>query len=144
MKVKITRIDKSLPLPEYHTKGSVACDLYARVKTKIKPKEVVRIPTNLIIATPKGYMFLLASRSSTSLKKGLMPANGIGVGDQDFCGPEDEYQIAVFNYTQKTVIVDRGERIAQGIFVPIEKASWVEVDSHGVKSRGGFGSTGHK
>jgi len=142
MKVKITRIDKSLPLPEYQTNGSVACDLYARVETKIKPKEIKRVPGNVIIATPKGYMFLIASRSSTSLRKGLMPANGIGVGDQDFCGPEDEYQFTFFNYTNKTVTVERGERIAQGIFVPIEKASWVEVNSHNVKNRGGFGSTG--
>ena len=142
MNVRITRIDKSLPLPEYHTKGSVACDLYSRIDITIKPKEVVRVPTNLIIATPKGYMFLLASRSSTGLKKGIMMVNGVGIGDQDFQGPEDEYQVAFYNFSNKKVMIERGERIAQGIFVPIQRASWEEVEKPKAKNRGGFGSTG--
>ena len=69
MKVKITRIDKSLPLPEYKTKGAVCFDMYAREKVEIPPGEVRLIPTNLIIEVPKGYMFILAQKSSTTLKK---------------------------------------------------------------------------
>ncbi len=146
MIVKIKRIDKKLPLPLYHTKGSVGCDLIARVTTKIKPKSLGKIPTNVIIQTPKGFMFMLASRGSTPYKKGLMPANGVGIGDQDFCGEEDEYLAAVYNFTNKTVIVEKGERIAQGIFIPVKIVKWKEVKSmkHNT-SRGGFGSTGgHK
>ncbi|MDO8618855.1 MAG: dUTP diphosphatase [Candidatus Daviesbacteria bacterium] len=146
MLVKIKRIDKSIPLPEYQTKGSVGCDLHARVTTKIKPKSLGKIPTNVIIQTPPGFMFMLASRGSTPFKKGLMPANGVGIGDQDFCGEEDEYLTAVYNFTNKTVVVEKGERIAQGIFIPVEVVKWKEVDSmkHNT-TRGGFGSTGgHK
>lgn len=144
MKVKITRVDKTLPLPIYHTEGSVGCDLYARETTVIKPKKVAKIPANVIIGTPPGYMFVVASRGSTPFKKGLMPAHGIGIGDQDFCGHEDEYQIAVYNFTDQDIIVEKGERIAQGIFVAVEIAEWEETDVISKKSRGGFGSTGHK
>ncbi len=146
MIVKIKRVDKSLPLPRYHSKGAVGCDLLARVSTTVPPKTLAKIPANVIIQTPKGYMFMVASRGSTPFKKGLMPPHGFGVGDQDFCGEEDEYQIPVYNFTEKEIVVEKGERIAQGIFVPVEKASWEEVESMGDNtSRGGFGSTGgHK
>lgn len=146
MIVKIKRIDKKLPLPVYQTKGSVGCDLYARVTTKISPKTLGKIPLNVIIETPPGFMFLVAFRSSTPFKKSLFPPNGIGVGDQDFCGPDDEYHLAVYNFSSKVVIIEKGERIAQGIFVPIKTAKWKEVESmEHHKTRGGFGSTGgHK
>lgn len=126
----------------YHTQGSVGCDLVARVTTKISPHSLAKIPSNVIIKTPKGYMFVVASRGSTPFKKGLLPPHGIGIGDQDFCGPNDEYQIAVYNFTDQDVVVERGERIAQGIFVPIAIAEWEEVDNILDKDRGMFGSTG--
>lgn len=143
MKVEICRIDKDLPLPVYQTDGSVACDLYARVETTVLPKSLTRIPANVMIHTPPGYMFVIASRSSTPFRTGLMIANGIGIGDQDFWGPEDEFQIPVYNITEKVVTVVRGERLAQGIFVPIQKVEWVEVDKIDEPNRGMFGSTGH-
>lgn len=143
MKIKIKRIDKSLPLPSYQTKGSVGCDLYARVTIKIPAKTLARIPANVIVETPPGFMFLIALRSSTPFKKGLMKPNGIGVGDQDFSGPDDEYQVAVYNFTDQEVVVKKGDRVAQGIFVPVERIEWDEVESmNHHKTRGGFGSTG--
>lgn len=144
MKVKIKRVDASLPLPKYQTQGSVGCDLYARETTVIKARTLAKIPANVIIETPPGYMFLIASRGSTPFKKGLLPPHGIGIGDQDFCGPEDEYQIPVYNFTNREVVVEKGERVAQGIFVPIERVEWLEVESHGKPNRGMFGSTGKK
>lgn len=146
MIVKIKRIDKKLPLPEYQTKGSVGCDLYARVETKIPSKSLAKIPSNIILETPPGFMFVIASRSSTPFKKGLMKANGIGIVDQDFSGPKDEINLAVYNFTDSEVTVEKGERIAQGMFVPVAVAEWLEVKSmvHN-QTRGGFGSTGgHK
>lgn len=142
MKVKIKRIDKELPLPKYQTSGSVGCDLNARVTTIIPPHSLGKIPANVIIETPPGYMFVVASRGSTPFKKGLLPPHGFGVGDQDFCGPDDEYWIVVYNFTDQEVTVERGERIAQGIFVPIEVAQWEEVEEMTGPTRGGFGSTG--
>lgn len=128
MKVKIKRVDKDLPLPIYHSRGAVAVDLYSRLETRIPPKSLGRVPANVIVETPEGYMFMVVSRSSTPFKKGLLPPHGFGVGDQDFCGPNDEYWIQVYNFTDKEVVVERGERVAQGIFVPIEKVEWEEVE----------------
>ena len=142
MKVKIKRVDKSLPLPAYQTAGSVGCDLYARVTTKVPPKSLAKIPANVMVETPKGYMFMEASRGSTPFKKGLMMAHGVGIGDQDFWGPNDEWHIPVYNFTDKEVIVERGERIAQGIFIPVEIAQWEEVEEINEPDRGMFGSTG--
>ena len=87
-------------------------------------------------------MLLLASRSSLPRKKGLMIPNGVGIIDQDYCGPEDEIHIQVYNFTSAPVHIERGERLAQGIFVRIAQVEWEEVEEIGEKSRGGFGSTG--
>ena len=85
---------------------------------------------------------LLFARSSLPLKKGLIVANSVGVIDQDYCGENDEIGLQVINFTKKNVIVDKGERIAQGLIVPIEAVTMKEVKKMTSKSRGGFGSTG--
>ncbi len=141
MKIKIKRLDKSLPLPEYQTAGSAAFDIYARTDMEIKPKEVTLIPTNLIIKTPKNYMLLLVPRSSTPRKLGLLSPHGIGIIDQDFCGPQDEIHLQVYNFTENTVKIEKGQRIGQACFVRINKAIWQEIDEIKDDSRGGFGST---
>ncbi len=141
MKVKIKRIDKSMPLPVYQTEGSVGFDIYAREETVVPPRSVALVPGNIIVETPPGYMLLIALRSSTPRKKGLHKPHGIGVIDNDYCGEEDEVKVQVFNSTDREVVVEKGERIAQGIFVRVGKFEWEEADYMG-KSRGGFGSTG--
>lgn len=142
MNIRIKRIDRSLPLPAYQTPGSVAFDIYSRIDMTIAPKTLSRIPTNLIIQTPHGYMLVVAPRSSTPSKKGLSIPHGIGIIDQDFCGPKDEINMQVYNFTEGEVSIQRGERVCQGVFVPIERAEWQEIDSLDTKTRGGFGSTG--
>lgn len=140
MKVKIKLVDRSLPLPQYQTSGAVAFDLYSRQDLIIKPHELIRIPTNLIIEVPSGYMLYLKDRSSLSKKKGLIATAGII--DQDFCGPNDEILFQVYNFTEDNVEIKKGERLGQAVFVKIAKAEWEEV-SEDIKlvSRGGFGST---
>lgn len=142
MKVQVKRIDKSLPLPEFQTKGAVGFDLYARLDTKIEAGAIAVIPANLIVKVPEGYMLMLVSRSSTPRKKGLMKPHSIGVIDQDYCGESDELGIQVYNFTKESVTVERGERIAQGIFVKVGIPELVESDEVSTESRGGFGSTG--
>jgi len=143
MHIRMKRIDTSLPLPAYQTTGAVAFDLYARKTTTIKPFAPHIIPTNLIVEVPKGYVLMLASRSSTPIKKGLMVANGIGVIDQDYHGDKDEIGVQVLNFTNHDVVIEKGERIAQALLVSIAKVTtFEEVDSIKSKSRGGFGSTG--
>ncbi len=139
--VEIKRIDTHLPLPTYATTGSVGFDLLCREETEIAPRTVELIPSNVIVRIPAGYMLMLSLRSSTPLRKGLLIPNGVGIIDQDYCGEGDELRVQVFNFREETVTVKRGERIAQGIFIPVMRASWDEVDEIG-QGRGGFGSTG--
>ena len=142
MKVKIKRVDKSLPLPEYKTEGAVAFDLYSRTDAVIKPKTLERLPTNLVIEIPKGYMLEIKDRSSTLKRKGLLVS--VGYIDNDFCGDEDEILLQVYNLTDEDVSVERGERLGQGVFIKIDVADWQEVDTMDNSSRGGFGTTGEK
>lgn len=141
MKVRIKRFDKELPLPEYKTAGAVAFDFYARISVTILPRGVVRIPLNIALEPPEGYMLMMAARSSLH-KKGLMLANGVAIGDRDFSGNKDEYHAAIYNFSENPVSIERGERVAQGIFKKYDKAEWEEVDDLGNKNRGGFGTTG--
>ena len=141
MKVRIQRIDSSLPMPEYQTNGSVAFDLYARIDTVIEPNAIGLIPSNLIVETPPGFAFIVASRSSTPKRKGCIVPHGFGLIDQDYCGPEDEVLIQIQNTSNKPAIFERGERIAQGFFIETPKIELVEDDLSNKESRGGFGST---
>lgn len=141
MHIRIQRIDKTLPLPTYATEGSVGFDLIARETVVIEPGRIELVPGNVIVEVPKGYMLAVASRSSTPKKKGLTPPHGFGVIDRDYCGPEDEVKIQVYNFSDAPVTVERGEKIAQGVFVRVDTFDWQEVDSIRDESRGGFGST---
>jgi len=142
MKVKIKRIDKSIPLPVYETQGAVGFDISAREDFVVKPGEIVLVPSNIIVEVPKGYMLIVASRSSTPRKKGVMQPHGFGIIDHDYCGPEDEIKIQVYNFTDSAVEIKKGDKIAQGVFVRIDKFEWEEADEIKSESRGGFGSTG--
>src|SRR3989344_8028592 len=141
MKLRITRIDKELPLPEYHAPGAVAFDLYSRMDVDIPPRERAVLPSDFIIEVPKGHYLMIAARSSTA-KRGLMLANGVGTIDQDYHGPKDEIGISVWNFTDEPVMVKRGDRVAQALIIPIMKAEFQEVEKIKEDSRGGFGSTG--
>jgi len=144
LKVKITRIDKDLPLPKFETSGSVAFDLIARLDTTIPPKQIIIVPSNNIVKVPEGYALVLVPRSSTPKKTGLLFPHSIGIIDQDYHGPEDVLGIQVYNFTEKEVTVKRGDRIAQGMFVRVDKFDWEEVESIDAPNRGGFGSTDKK
>ena len=144
MKVKIKRLDKGLPLPQYETGGSVGFDLLCRESVTIAPQAVALIPGNVIIETPPGYMLMVTLRSSTPRKLGLLIPHGVGIIDLDYCGEGDEIQIQVYNFTGQPVSVERGDRIAQGIFVRVDTAEWSEVSEMQAETRGGFGSTDNK
>ncbi len=84
---------------------------------------------------------LLTLRSSTPRRKSLLIPNGLGVIDQDYCGEGDELKVQVLNFSDAAVQVNRGERIAQGLFIPVVRVDWEEIEVVG-QGRGGFGSTG--
>lgn len=139
--VAIKRIDTDLPLPVYATTGSVGFDLICREEREIAPGQIELIPGNVVVRIPAGYFLMLTLRSSTPRRKGLLIPNGVGIIDQDYCGEGDELQVQVFNFAQETALVKRGERIAQGLFLPVMRVCWDEVEALG-PGRGGFGSTG--
>jgi len=141
VQVTFKRFDTSLPVPAYATPGAAGIDLVARETHTIPPRKVVLIPLNIALQIPKNHWVLLAARSSLH-KKGVSMANGIGVGDSDYCGDGDEYRAALLNYTDQSVTIERGERIVQMIILPFEKVNLTEVETFGTKDRGGFGSTG--
>jgi len=142
MKVKIKRIDNTMPLPEYHTDGAVAFDLYSRIDAVILPKTLERLPTNIIVAIPKGYMLEIKDRSSTLKRKGLLVTTGYI--DNDYCGESDEILLQVYNLTEEEVRIEKGERLGQGVFIKIDVAEWEEVSTMADTNRGGFGTTGEK
>lgn len=143
MQIRISRVDPTLPLPAYQTAGSVAFDLSPRVDATIPPGATVVVPANCIVEVPAGYALLIAGRSSL-VKRGLVLANSIGVVDQDYHGPNDELGLQIRNITDQPITVARGDRLAQGFFVPVERAEWRELAREHIATadRGGFGSTG--
>ena len=140
--MNIRRIDKSIPMPAYQTDGSVGFDLCVREDVTVPPKDISLLPMNVIAEVPQGYMLLLALRSSTPRNFGLIMPHGIGVIDNDYCGPEDEIMLQVVNVRDEDVFIEKGTRLAQGILVNVSREQIVEVESLTQESRGGFGSTG--
>lgn len=142
MQVHIQRVDPTLPLPKYESAGAVGFDLITRETTVIQPGAIGLVPGNVIVKVPEGHALLIIPRSSLPRKKALVCPHSIGVIDHDYHGEKDELLVQVQNISTAPVTVERGERIAQGLFVRVDRAEWVEVDSHGKETRGGFGSTG--
>jgi dUTP pyrophosphatase len=141
--VRIRRLDKSVPLPEYQTPGAAGFDLAAAADVLVPPSAIALVPTALAIEVPDGHFLGIFARSSTPLRRGLMVANGVGVIDRDYCGPADEIKVQVFNFTSSPVHIAKGDRIAQGLFIPVSRAAWQEADCDlRDDSRGGFGATG--
>src|SRR6267143_132041 len=140
--VRIRRLHASIDLPEYQTPGAAGFDLAASADVEILPGQIALVPTGLVIEVPPGYWLGIFARSSTPLKRGLIVANGVGVVDQDYCGPADEVKIQLLNISGADVQVKRGDRLAQGIVLPAPRVSWQEVTDLREVTRGGFGATG--
>ena len=143
LSVRIQRLSTAVALPKYETAGAAGVDLAASADVVVPPGGIALVPTGLVIEVPAGHVLGIFARSSTPLRRGLMVAYGVGVIDEDYCGPTDEVKIQVLNITASPVTVARGDRIAQGLFLPVAKVEWRETDGplrEGV--RGGFGSTG--
>jgi len=131
-----------VPLPSYQTAGAAGFDLASSVDMTVAPGRVTLVPTGLVIEVPAGHLLAVFARSSTPLKRGLMVANGVGVVDPDYCGPQDEIKIEVYNFTSQEVAIRRGDRLAQGVILPCVRADWREETESTAPTRGGFGTTG--
>src|SRR6186713_1958098 len=142
MRLKITRLDPTLPLPGYGSSEAAGFDLAASHDIVVQPGQIALVRTGLIIEVPVGHFLGIFSRSSTPLKRGLLVANGVGVIDPDYSGPTDEIKIQLLNISGNAVQVSRGDRLAQGIVLPAPRVTWDEVTELRSAVRGGFGSTG--
>jgi dUTP pyrophosphatase len=142
MRVRIHRLSPSAELPQYATGGAAGFDLAASEDITIQPGLTALVSTGLVIEVPPGMFLGVFARSSTPLKRGLMVANGVGVVDSDYCGATDEVKVAVLNFTAAAVTVKAGDRIAQGILLPVTRVEWEESAAPERGARGGFGSTG--
>ena len=143
MRLKIRRLDATVPLPTYGTDEAAGFDLAAAHDLTIGPGQIALVRTGLVIEVPTGHCLAIFARSSTPLKRGLMVANGVGVIDPDYSGPNDEVMIQLLNVTKAEVSVKRGDRLAQGIVLPAPRVTWHEVSEIREVTRGGFGATGN-
>lgn len=143
MQLPIKRLVKHAALPAYQTSGSAAFDLAIIEDIVIAPRAIVKVRTGLVIQTPPGHVLILASRSSNPMKKGIDLANSIGVIDSDYRGPEDEILLVLVNLTEQEVRLEKGDRVAQGMIIPVVQAEITEIETITETSRGGFGSTGN-
>ena len=142
MRLKIKRLQPDIGLPTAATSRAAGFDLAAAADMEIPPRTIKLVGTGLVIAVPDGYFLGIFARSSTPLKRGLMVANGVGVIDPDYSGPEDEIKIQLLNFTDQPVKVSKGDRLAQGIVLPSPVIEWEETEDMPAPTRGGFGSTG--
>lgn len=144
--IKFLKLKTDAVTPKYGTESAAGADLYAcndESVTEIKNGETVIIHTGIAIQIPQGFVGLIFARSGISTKRGLAPANKVGVIDSDYRG---EIMVPLYNQSGKTQSVENGERIAQIVITPYLKASFVESDSleETERNTAGFGSTGKK
>ena len=141
--IKVKKLRAGAHLPTYGTEFSAGADLYACLESDvtIAPGKTVFVPTGLAMEVPKGYAGLIYARSSMGTKRGLAPANKVGVVDSDYRG---EVMVALHNHGQQSQVVTHGERIAQLLVTPVLAPAFEECDdlTDTQRGTGGFGSTG--
>jgi dUTP diphosphatase len=140
--MRVHRLDPDVPLPVYQTGGAAGFDLASSADLIVHPGQVTLVPTGLVVEVPEGHFLGIFARSSTPLKRGLIVANGVGIVDSDYCGPGDEIQIEVLNFTESPVAIQKGDRIAQGVVIPYARVELREQGRPSRPTRGGFGVTG--
>lgn len=139
--VRFKRLSPDVPLPEYKTSGACAFDIAVSEGGILAPGERRNFPTGLVVSVPEGHTLLLCNRSSNA-KKGIVLANAVGVADQDYCGPTDQLHAYLYNIGSEPYTVLKGERLMQGLIVPILRANFEEASELEAPNRGGFGTTG--
>ena len=144
-KVEIKKLNEKAIIPTYGSVDAAGADLYACIEEAetIMPHETKLIKTGLAMAIPQGLVGLIFARSGLASKRGLAPANKVGVVDADYRG---EVMVALHNHTNEPQTIEVGERIAQMAFIPYVKGNFDIVDelSETIRGKGGFGSTGTK
>lgn len=145
MKVAVKKLDERAQLPTYGSVAAAGADLYALIdgELTIGAGETAMVHTGLALEIPEGYAGLVYARSGLASKRGLAPANKVGVIDADYRG---EIMVALHNHGNAPQTIVSGERIAQLVVAPFLKAEFFEAQALSDTDRGagGFGSTGRK
>ena len=142
--IEFKKLNENAVTPTFGTEFSAGADLYSvEEEVVINPGETKFIGTGLATAIPVGTVGLIYARSGLACKKGLAPANKVGVIDSDYRG---EIKVALHNHGTEPQTVLKGERVAQMVITPYFAVDYVEVESLSttVRGDGGFGSTGRK
>ena len=141
--VHVKKLHPRAVLPTYGSAEAAGADLYACLDAPVTigPGETAWIPTGLALEVPKGCAGLVYARSSLGVKRGLAPANKVGVIDSDYRG---ELRVVLLNHGKTAQTVEPGERIAQFLITPVLTPAYEEVEELTDTGRGtgGFGSTG--
>lgn len=143
MDAKFVKLKDSAVVPTKGSEKAAGFDLYACEGVDIMPGQTKLISTGLAIKPPEGFCAKIYARSGLAAKRGLRPANCVGICDEDYTG---EYMVALHNDSGELQTVDAGERVAQLVFEPYYTVTFVEVAELDKTDRGagGFGSTGTK
>lgn len=145
MQIKFKKLNDGATVPTYGSEYAAGADLYAAGNgdTRIAPGETKMIHTGIAVEIPEGLVGLVYARSGLASKKGLAPANKVGVIDSDYRG---EIMVALHNHGTETATVSDGDRVAQLVIAPFIRAEYTEASelSDTVRGAGGFGSTGTK
>lgn len=143
MKINVKKVRESAKLPTYGSQYAAGADLYACTEGEIEiaPHSTAMIPTGIALELPVGYAGFIYARSGLASKRGLAPANKVGVVDCDYRG---EVIVALHNHGENAQKIAAGERVAQLVVAPYITADFEEVDelSSTERGAGGFGSTG--
>ena len=141
--LKFRKLDERAVVPSYATEFSAGADLYALCDgdIQIRSGETVLVHTGIAVEIPEGYAGYVFARSGLASKKGLAPANKVGVIDSDYRG---EIMVALHNHSDETCNISNKDRIAQIVFMPYAYAVFSQTEdlSDTVRGDGGFGSTG--
>lgn len=141
--LRFKKIHPDAVTPEYKTAGAAAFDLGIIEDASIPARSIVKVRTGLVVQIPEHHVLLIASRSSNAPKKGVSMANGIGVIDSDYRGPNDEIHLVIQNITDAEVHLSKGDRVAQGLVLPVPAVTLEEITGEIIEAdRGGFGTTG--
>lgn len=141
--ISVKKLHPSAKLPVYGSAEAAGADLHACLEEAITvlPGESAWVPTGIALEVPKGCAGLVYARSGMAAKRGLAPANKVGVIDSDYRG---EIKVVLLNHSKEPQVIEPGERIAQFVITPVLTPEYVLVDelSDTVRGVGGFGSTG--
>lgn len=143
IKLPVKKLNERAQIPKYGTEFSAGADLYACMEKEvtIPAGKTEFIPTGLAMEIPAGLVGLVYARSGLACKKGLAPANKVGVIDSDYRG---EIMVALHNHADEDIVVEPGERVAQMVIMPYFQAEYEETETllDSDRGEGGFGSTG--